>query len=62
MTYGCCTLEDVAKELGVTRERARQIQNIALAKLRKNCEAMGYQAEDLIPDLPPAKHDIFNRL
>jgi RNA polymerase primary sigma factor len=29
------TLEEVGKKLGVTRERIRQIQNIALAKLRQ---------------------------
>jgi RNA polymerase primary sigma factor len=29
------TLEDVGAKFGVTRERVRQIQNIALNKLRK---------------------------
>jgi RNA polymerase primary sigma factor len=29
------TLEDVSKDFGVTRERIRQLQNIALAKLRR---------------------------
>ena len=29
------TLEDVGKNLGVTRERIRQLQNVALAKLRR---------------------------
>jgi RNA polymerase primary sigma factor len=29
------TLEDVGKDLGVTRERIRQLQNIALTKLRR---------------------------
>jgi RNA polymerase primary sigma factor len=29
------TLEDVGKTLGVTRERIRQLQNVALAKLRR---------------------------
>src|SRR6266516_1573002 len=29
------TLEDVAKHFGITRERIRQLQNIALAKLRR---------------------------
>jgi RNA polymerase primary sigma factor len=29
------TLEDVSKAFGVTRERIRQLQNIALAKLRR---------------------------
>ena len=28
------TLEDVGRKFGLTRERIRQIQNIALAKLR----------------------------
>jgi RNA polymerase primary sigma factor len=29
------TLEEIGKKFGVTRERIRQVQNIALAKLRK---------------------------
>jgi RNA polymerase primary sigma factor len=29
------TLEEVGKKLGVTRERIRQVQNIALMKLRR---------------------------
>jgi RNA polymerase primary sigma factor len=29
------TLEEVGKNFGVTRERIRQLQNIALAKLRR---------------------------
>jgi RNA polymerase primary sigma factor len=29
------TLEDVGKDFGVTRERIRQLQNAALAKLRR---------------------------
>lgn len=29
------TLEDVGQKMGVTRERIRQLQNIALAKLRR---------------------------
>ena len=34
------TLEDVGKKFGVTRERIRQIQNVALLKLRKQIEKM----------------------
>jgi RNA polymerase primary sigma factor len=34
------TLEEVGKKFGVTRERVRQIQNIALKKLRKMIEKM----------------------
>jgi RNA polymerase primary sigma factor len=29
------TLEDVGKDFGITRERIRQLQNIALTKLRR---------------------------
>ena len=32
------TLEEVGQKFGVTRERVRQIQNIALNKLRKMIE------------------------
>jgi RNA polymerase primary sigma factor len=34
------TLEEVGEKFGVTRERVRQIQNIALAKLRKRIEKL----------------------
>jgi RNA polymerase primary sigma factor len=37
---GDATLEDVGKKFGVTRERIRQIQEIALRKLRKMMEKM----------------------
>jgi RNA polymerase primary sigma factor len=29
------TLEEVGREFGVTRERIRQLQNVALTKMRK---------------------------
>jgi RNA polymerase primary sigma factor len=38
------TLEDVGKNFGITRERIRQLQNIALAKLRRALS----QKEDLL--------------
>jgi RNA polymerase primary sigma factor len=44
------TLEDVGKDFGVTRERIRQLQNIALAKLR---HALG-KKEDVLNGLMPA--------
>jgi RNA polymerase primary sigma factor len=44
------TLEDVGKDFGVTRERIRQLQNIALAKLRR---ALG-KREDTLSGLMPA--------
>jgi RNA polymerase primary sigma factor len=34
------TLEDVGAKFGVTRERVRQIQNLALKKLRKMIEKL----------------------
>ncbi|HEX7470573.1 MAG TPA: RNA polymerase sigma factor RpoD/SigA [Verrucomicrobiae bacterium] len=34
------TLEDVGKKFGITRERVRQIQNIALRKMRKMIEKL----------------------
>jgi RNA polymerase primary sigma factor len=37
------TLEEVGKKFGVTRERVRQIQNIALKKLRKMIEKLETQ-------------------
>lgn len=50
--YGLCgydngTLEQVAQELGVTRERVRQIQMDALKRLREILEASGYSFEAL---------------
>jgi RNA polymerase primary sigma factor len=44
------TLEDVGKDFGVTRERIRQLQNVALAKLRR---ALG-KKEDALSGLMPA--------
>jgi RNA polymerase nonessential primary-like sigma factor len=48
--YGLCgfeiaTLEQVATEIGVTRERVRQIQLDALKKLKQMIEDEGYSAE-----------------
>ena len=42
------TLEEVGLELGVTRERVRQIQMDALRKLRRILENSGYSKEDTI--------------
>lgn len=42
-----CTLEEVGQELGVTRERVRQIQMDALKRLRRILEGSGYSAENL---------------
>ena len=45
------TLEDVSKDFGVTRERIRQLQNIALAKLRT---ALSKKEDFLKTELPVA--------
>jgi RNA polymerase nonessential primary-like sigma factor len=42
------TLEEVGEELGVTRERVRQIQMDALRKLRRILEQNGYSKEHII--------------
>ena len=42
------TLEEVGAELGVTRERVRQIQMEALRKLRRILEQNGYSKENII--------------
>jgi RNA polymerase primary sigma factor len=45
------TLEDVGKDFGVTRERIRQLQNIALAKLRRALS----KKEELLTAAQPAE-------
>lgn len=44
------TLEQVGQELGVTRERVRQIEAAALAKLRATCEALDIEPGDVIDE------------
>jgi len=43
--HDCSTLEDVGREVGITRERVRQIQIEALAKLRRMLEREGFSAD-----------------
>lgn len=43
-----CTLDDVATELGVSREQAKKIEQRALRKCRAFCEARGFHMEDLV--------------
>lgn len=45
--YDRCTLEVVGQELGVTRERVRQIQMESLRKLRKILESEGFSPDIL---------------
>ena len=42
-----CTLEEIAREMNVTRERIRQIEVAALRKCRRWCASHGYSFEDL---------------
>ncbi len=51
---GGMTLEAVGRELGLTRERIRQIESRALGKLAAALAARGIRAEDLLRDHPPA--------
>ena len=44
------TREQIAKEMGLTRERVRQIEFRALLKLRRIMRKHGYELKDLIPD------------
>ncbi len=45
--YETCTLEEVGREIGLTRERVRQIQVEALKRLRGILEKQGLSAEAL---------------
>ncbi len=45
------TLEQVGEELGVTRERVRQVQMDALRKLRRILESSGYSRDDTLQGL-----------
>ena len=45
--YDPATLEDVGAEIGVTRERVRQIQIEALRRLRQILESQGYSGDSL---------------
>lgn len=46
--HDCSTLEQVGKELDLTRERVRQIQMDALKKLRRILENQGFSGENLL--------------
>ena len=45
--YNKATLEEVGSEIGLTRERVRQIQVEGLARLRRSLEEVGLDAEEL---------------
>ena len=43
------TLEELGQELGVSKERVRQLEARALSKLRRNLAKRSRTAEDLLP-------------
>ena len=55
--YMHCTLQTVADDLGVSVERARQIESSALRKLRLWCRRHSYRAEQFI-GADPDRHDV----
>jgi len=46
--HDSCTLEEVGREIGLTRERVRQIQVEALRRLRRLLERQGLSADSLL--------------
>ena len=48
---GGLSLEEIAKRLGRTRERIRQIESMALAKLRKAFHRAGYSDQEMLEAL-----------
>ncbi len=44
-----CTHDEIAAELGVTRQRVQQLERRALAKCRRECERRGLALADLVP-------------
>ena len=44
------SLEEIADELGVTRERVRQIEEAGLKKLRKMADEEGLTLQDFLAD------------
>jgi transcriptional regulator len=52
------TLEEIADMMGITRERVRQIEKKALAKMRRRLQAQGLELDDLVgamTELPQRK-------
>ncbi len=46
--YAATTLEEIGKDIGLTRERVRQIQIEALKKLKNNLDRQGIHKENLL--------------
>lgn len=44
------TLREIGQELGISRERVRQLEANSLAKAKTILEKWGYTLQDLLPD------------
>jgi DNA-directed RNA polymerase specialized sigma subunit len=49
LSRGNYTLEEIAEMMGLTRERVRQIEAMALRKLRRALRLRGIDADSIIP-------------
>lgn len=49
LSRGNYTLEEIAEMMGLTRERVRQIEAMALRKLRRALVRRGIDADSIIP-------------
>jgi DNA-directed RNA polymerase specialized sigma subunit len=49
LSRGNFTLEEIAEMMGLTRERVRQIEAMALRKLRRALRLRGIDADSIIP-------------
>ncbi len=46
------TLEEVGRQLGISHERVRQLENRALAKAKEILEKRGFTLQDLLDNQP----------
>lgn len=44
------TLEEVSREMGITKERVRQIERDALIKLKRQLKNLGIKPEMILPE------------
>ena len=65
MNYGKYTYSEIAKELGISRERVRQVERRALQKLEQRFRQLGYDERffyDLETEIFQALSEFWNRL